>query len=279
MKDRKIFASIMLLSATLLWGFSYAFQSMMTDKAGSYTIVFIKGLGGVFLYPVLKLMKKSIDRTSLIGGLLVGSAAFLGCLFQQKGIELSTVSKASFITALYIVIVPLIEVFVMGKKLKFRFILAVATALAGLYFLCFTSSFTLSPGDLFLLIGSFFFALQIMFIDSYSAKCDPLVLSCTSQISVALLSGIMMLAKEDPSISELSTVMVPILFLLFGSGLIAQSIQTVFQKDVGPSLGSLLMSFESVFGALGGWLLLGQTLSIRELIGCVLVFVAVLLAE
>lgn len=278
MKDRRLFASLMILTATLMWGLSYAIHSMASGNLGTFTIVCIKGLGGVFLYPVLKLLKRKIDAKAIRHGILIGLVAFLGCAFQQKGLELSTVSKASFITALYIVIVPLIEV-LSGKKMKARMGIAIVIAVLGLYFLCFSGSMSLQTGDLLLLADSFFFALQIIFIDSGSRESDPLVLAFVSQSVIVILSLTVALIMERPSFTELSNAVLPALYLLLFPGMIATTIQVVFQKDVGPSLASLLMSFESVFGALGGWFLLGQTLSPREIFGCVLVFIAILMAE
>ena len=278
MKDRKLFASLLLLFATLLWGLSYSIQTMASGHLGTFSIVFVKGMGGVLLYPVLKLMKKKITVQAIRKGILIGVAAFLGCALQQKGLELSTVSKASFITALYIVIVPLIEVF-SGKRMKIRMIVAVGIALLGLYFLCFSGNMSLQPGDLILLAGSFFFALQIIFIDSASRESDPLVLTFVSQAVIAVLSLSAALFIERPTLTDFGNAILPSLYLLLFPGLTATTIQIVYQKDVGASLASLLMSFESVFGALGGWFILGQTLTGREIFGCLLVFIAILLAE
>ena len=276
--NKKIFASVMLLSATLIWGFSYSVQTVLSDSVGTYTIVFLKAIGAIILYPILKIMKKEINRDAIIGGILIGTVAFLGCAFQQRGLELSTVSKASFITALYIVIVPIIEI-VFGKKLKNKMLIAIVCALIGLYLLCFSTNMTFSLGDILLLICSFCFAIQIILIDRYSVKCDPLSLTFTSQMTISVLAGVMVIVVEKPDYSGFINVIWPILYLILLSGMYAQSIQICFQKDVGPSLGSLIMSFESVFGAIGGWLFLNQVLSIREIIGCILVFIAILIAE
>ena len=268
----------MLLSATLFWGLSYSVQTMVSDRLGTFTIVFVKGLGGVLLYPVLKMMKKRIDAKTLFYGAVIGILAFLGLVFQQKGLESSTVSKASFITALYIVIVPLIEVF-SGRKMKMRMLGAILVAVAGLYFLCFSGTMTFLIGDLLLLICSLVFAFEIILIDRYSKRCDPLALTFTTQLSVAILSGTIMMIREKPMLTDFSEAILPILFLTLLPGMFSQSVQILYSKDVGPTLASLLMSLESVFGALGGWLILHQTLSFREIIGCILVFLSILLAE
>ena len=268
----------MLLLATLSWGLGYAIQTISADQLKTFTIVFFKGIGGLILIPLLIKGKKKIGKREVLGGSLIGTITFVGCILQQRGIELSTVSKSSFITALYIVFVPLIETF-RGKKPGMRILAAVGTALVGLYFLCISGTFSLNVGDLFLLAGSFFFAVQIIQIDRYSRECDGIVLTFVSQMTIAFLSGIVMVFIEKPSMVQISQSLFPLFYLAVISGGMAQSIQIVFQKDVGASLASLIMSMESVFGAAGGWLLLHQTMNGREIFGAILVFIAVLIAE
>ena len=278
MKNRKLLASVLLLLATLSWGLSYAIQTISADQLKTFTIVFFKGIGGLILIPLLIKGKKKIGKKEIFGGTLIGTITFLGCVFQQRGIELSTVSKSSFITALYIVFVPLIETF-RGKRPGMKMLAAVGTALVGLYFLCISGTFSLNVGDLFLLGGSFFFAVQIIQIDRYSRECDGIVLTFISQMTIVLLSGTVMVFVEKPTLAQISQSALSLFFLAVVSGGMAQSIQIVFQKDVGASLASLIMSMESVFGAAGGWLLLHQTMNGREIFGAVLVFLAVLIAE
>ena len=278
MKNRKLFASVMLLLATLSWGLGYAIQTISADELKTFTIVFFKGIGGLILIPLLIKGKKKIGRKEIIGGTLIGTITLAGCVLQQKGIELSTVSKSSFITALYIVFVPLIETF-RGKRPGMKMLTAVGIALVGLYFLCISETLSLNVGDLFLLGGSFFFAVQIVQIDRFSRECDGIVLTFISQMTIAFLSGLIMVFVEKPSMLQISRSLFPLFYLAVISGGMAQSMQIVFQKDVGASLASLIMSMESVFGAAGGWLLLQQTMSGREIFGAVLVFLAILIAE
>ena len=228
----------------------------------------------------MKKLKEILHEIFIDGlsGMAIGTAAFLGCIFQQLGIENSTISKASFITTLYIIFVPLME-FISGKKISRKILISVAIALLGLYFLCFSGTETFGIGDLYLLICSVFFALQIILIDRYTRIYDPLTLTFLAQITVSIYSGILMFALEKPTIQAIGTSIVPILYIVFISGALAQSFQVIFQKDVGASLSSLIMSFESVFGAIFGWLVLSQGLSIKEIFGCILVFIAILIAE
>ena len=278
MNNKKIIASILLLAATLMWGLSYSLQTISANDLGSFTIVFFKGLGGVLVFPYLLLRKIKLDKHTIIGGIIIGLLAFLGLIFQQMGLELSTVSKASFITSLYIIIVPLLEVFE-GKRPSVKLWIAIIIALIGLYLLCFSNDYSLNFGDLLLLGCSLFFAIEIIYIDKYSNRSDGVALTFISQSVVSILALLIAIVKEKPNLASMNSQILPILYLVFIAGMIATTIQIVFQKDCGPTLASLLMSFESVFGAIGGWLILNQVLSLREIIGCVLVFIAILTAE
>ncbi len=278
MNRKKIVASIMLILAPLLWGLSYSFQSMSTESLGSFSIVFFKGIGSIVLLPILIFQKRRFNFRSVRGGILIGLFVFLGCFFQQLGIKYSTISKASFITALYILFVPLIQIF-MGKKVSVKIWLSVFVAAVGLYFLCMHSDTGINKGDFFLLAGSVMFALQIIAIDYYVKDCDPLVLTFVYEFSLSVFALIAVFFFEKIDLSAVKEALLPLLYLVFVSGILAQYLQTRYQKDLDPSLASLLMSFESVFGAFFGWLIMHQTLSFKEIFGCILVFLAILLAE
>lgn len=278
MKNRKLFGSVMLFIATLAWGLSYSIQSISSENLGTFTVVFFKGLGGLSLLPLLIINKHRLTFKEVLCGMAIGTAAFMGCILQQLGIENSTISKASFITSLYIIFVPLMER-ISGKKISKKIMISVGIALLGLYFLCFSKAETFGIGDLYLLICSVFFALQIILIDRFTRIYDPLALTFLAQSTVSLYSGIIMLIFEKPTMDAVMTSIVPLLYIVFVSGTMAQTFQVVFQKDVGASLSSLIMSFESVFGALFGWIVLSQNLSIREIFGCILVFIAIMIAE
>ena len=268
----------MLGLTTLLWGLSYSIQAISAKDLGPFTTVFFKGAGGLFLLPLLIIQKKRITKREAVGGILMGFFAFAGCLLQQLGIIYSTVSKASFITALYIVFVPLIEIF-LGQKVSRKIWISVGVAIIGLYLLCMHSTGGINIGDLFLLIGSVMFAFQIIVIDRMVRDSDPLVLTFVSQTAVAFFSFAVMIFKEKVDFSAIGRSFPAIFFIVFIGGLLAQCIQIRYQRDLDSSLASLLMSFESVFGALFGWLILHQVMSAREIMGCVLVFIAILVAE
>lgn len=278
MDKKKLIASLLLGLATLLWGLSYTIQSISARDLGTYTIVFFKTIGALFLIPFIIVKKCKFTKDTFIGGVMIGISVFAGCILQQEGMMLSSVSKASFITVLYIIFVPIISFF-LGNKIKRKMIIAIVLALIGLYFLCIKSDFSLNIGDFYLILCSLCFSLQILLIDHYSKKTDPLSLALISQLFTGLFSLVMMLIYEKPDFQSIKAAILPIMFIVFMSGLIAQTIQNVYQKDLDPSLASLIMSFESVFGAIFGWLILNQTLSVKEIFGCILLFIAILIAE
>lgn len=278
MDKKKLIASLLLGFATLLWGLSYTIQTISARDLGTYTIVFFKAIGALFLIPFIIVKKSRFTKDTFIGGLLIGISVFAGCILQQEGMMLSSVSKASFITVLYIIFVPIISFF-LGNKIKRKMIIAIILALIGLYFLCIKSDFSLNIGDFYLILCSLCFSLQILLINHYSKKTDPLSLALISQLFTGLFSLVMMLIYEKPDFQSIKAAILPIMFIVFMSGLIAQTIQNVYQKDLEPSLASLIMSFESVFGAIFGWLILNQTLTVKEIFGCILVFIAILIAE
>ncbi len=277
-RNKTMFASLMLILTTLLWGLSYSIQSISASELGTFTIVLFKGVGGLLLLPLLMFHRKKISRQDLIGGVSMGLFLFLGYVFQQLGIEHTSVSKVSFITALYIISVPLIEMF-MGQKISGKIWISVLIAICGLYFLCVNGSSVINSGDLYALIGSLMFAVQIILIDRFSKACDPLTLTFVSQMTVSVLSLFVVLLRENIDLSVITRASAGIFFIIFIGGLLAECMQIRFQRDLDSSLSSLLMSFESVFGSLFGWILLHQVMSPKEIFGCILVFVAILLAE
>ena len=278
MRRKQLFASFMLMVATMIWGLGYSIQSISSADLGTYSIVFFKGIGGIFIFPLIIILKRRFSRKAVIQGLLIGACAFTGCAFQQKGIELSGVAKAGFLTVLYIVFVPLIQL-LRGKKISRKMVIAVLIALVGLYFLCVTGSFRFSIGDIYLLLCAVFFAIQIIMIDEFVEQSDGLVLSLVSQTTVAMLGAIVALCSERPFPVLSPVSWLSVLYIVFIAGAFAMTVQTVYQKDLDPGVASLLMSFESVFAAIFGWLLLHQTMTIKEIFGCILVMIAILIAD
>jgi len=278
MKTKKLIGSLMLLLAAFVWGLAYSIQGITSKTLGSFTVTMFKGLGGIVLIPIAIKLKEHFDSKTIISGVLIGFVVFLGSVLQQEGISMSTASKASFITALYIIEVPIISL-LLGKKQKPTIWLATLVAIVGMYFLCFTKGFVLQIGDILLLMASLCFAVQIILTEKYAGKCDVIALATVQQMTTGLLSAAIALVLEKPSVSQMILVWPNLLYTALLAGALAQTIQVIYQKDIEASLASLLMSLESVFGALGGWLILNQALSFKELLGCGLIFISILIAE
>ena len=213
-----------------------------------------------------------------MGGTCCGVALTVASFLQQKGLETTTSGKAGFITALYIVIVPILGVF-LKKKAPRTIWISVALAVVGLYCLCITEDFTITSGDFYILLCAFCFSAHILVIDHFTQTVDGVELSCMQFLVVTVLSSMGMMATESPSLEALGMCLGPILYVgIFSSG-VAYTLQILAQKDSNPTVVSLLLSLESVFATLAGAVILHDQMSGKEYFGCVLMLVAVVLAQ
>lgn len=287
--NSRLRGNLMLLLTAFIWGTAFVAQSVGADFVGPFTFICVRSvLGGLVLLPVIFVLDKTgithkpetkADKKTLaIGGICCGAALAVASVVQQMGVERTTVGKAGFITALYILIVPMIGLFLKKKVGKLVWI-GVGLALVGMYLLCITESFTIGFGDLLVLICSFCYSIHIMVIDYFSPKADGVRLSCIQFFTAAVISGIFMLLFETPSLSGLMGAAFPIAYAGIMSSGVAYTLQVVAQKDTDPTVASMLMSLESVFALLAGWVLLNQALSVKEMCGAVLVFCAIILAQ
>ena len=281
----------MLLLTALIWGCAFVAQSVGMDYVGPFTFNAVRSLiGAVVLLPVIALMdrlegkdkkkavKKGDTRTLILGGVCCGIALGVASSLQQIGIQYTTVGKAGFITAMYIVIVPLMGVFV-GRKVRPVIGLCVVIAVAGLYFLCMKGGFSLGGGDLLVLICAVAFSVHILVIDYFSPLVDGVRMSAIQFLVAGLMCSVPMFLWEQPQPAVILSPWAPILYagvLSFG---VAYTLQILGQKGADPVVASLLLSLESVFSVLAGWVILGQALSARELFGCALMFGAIILAQ
>lgn len=290
--------SLCLLLAATIWGIAFVAQSVGMEYVGPFTFNGIRSLiGAAVLVPVILILNRSKDTSSAVtdststvssspyktrdlwmGGIACGIALFAASNFQQFGIKYTTVGKAGFITACYIVIVPIIGLFLKKKCSPFIWA-AVVMALIGLYLLCITDGFSISLGDMLVLVCAFLFSLHILVIDYFSPKADGVKLSCIQFLVCGILSTVLALILEHPDISSILTAWLPILYAGVMSCGVAYTLQIVGQKNVNPTVASLILSLESCISVLAGWIILGQKLSARELIGCVIMFAAIILAQ
>ena len=286
MKRLNLKYSLLLVLAALIWGAAFVAQSTGMEYVGPFTFNGVRNFLGAFaLVPVALIKDKAEgggstkwnDKRLIIGGLSCGILLFFASSTQQIGIMSTTVGKSGFITALYIVLVPIFSLALKKKPGKFLW-LSVALALVGLYFLCINESLTLQSGDLWLFACAILFAFQILAVDKFAPGLDTVKLSCYQFLTVGILS-IVPMVLEKPSFGSLIDAWLPICYAGFLSSGVAYTLQMVGQKRVEPTLASLLMSLESVFSVLFGFIILHERLTGRELTGCLIMFAAVVFAQ
>ncbi len=275
--------SIFALLAAIIWGAAFSAQSVCAQYLGPFTITALRSLIAFAVLLVVCLLRKGAERGTrrdiIVGSLICGTALFAATNMQQLALNTgASAGKAGFITALYIVLVPVGQMF-FKQKISPRHWLAVAVAVAGMYFLCITDGFTVSPSDLYLLLCALLFAVQILSVDRFSARVDGLVLSCGMFAVVAVLSSLVALPLEEITLGGIAACIWPLLYIAVFSSCLGYTFQILAQRGGNPSIVSLLMSLESLFAAVFGALLLGERMSAHELIGCALMIAAIVIAE
>lgn len=283
-------ASMLILTA-FIWGTAFVAQSVGMDFLEPFTFNGVRSLiGGIVLLPCIFLIRRinaragepereeGTRRDLIIGGILCGLLLFAASSLQQIGIVYTTAGKAGFITAFYIVIVPVLGVF-LHKRIGWKVWTAVVMALAGLYFLCMTEKLTVGKGDLYIFLCALIFSVHILVIDHFSPRVDGVKMSCIQFFTCGIVSLIPMFLWETPRVDNLLAGWVPLLYAGVLSCGVAYTLQVVGQKNVNPAIASLLLSLESCFSVLAGWLILGERLSTREFAGCILMFAAIILAQ
>lgn len=285
--------SLLLLLTAAIWGVAFVSQSVGMDYVGPFTFNAVRSLiGAAVLVPCISLLKKLQKReegqeeihkkedkkTLLRGGICCGVILAAASSFQQFGLLYTTVGKAGFITAMYIILVPILGIFA-GKKVGLRIGISVVIAVAGLYLLCMTESLRLEAGDILVLLCAVVFSFHIIVIDHFSPLVDGVKMSCIQFLTCGILCGICMFLFEEPSLSMILSAWKPVLYAGVMSCGVAYTLQIVGQKGMNPTVASLIMSLESVISVLAGFVLLHEVLSRRELFGCVLMFAAIILAQ
>lgn len=287
MKKISFGSSLLLFLAACIWGVAFVAQSVGMDYMGPCTFNGIRFLiGGTVLLPLVYVRVKKKKNTpeelppalTLKGGICCGLAICAASLCQQIGIMETTVGKAGFITTLYIIIVPVFGLF-LCKKVPGKVWIAAAVAAVGMYMLCINESFSVSRGDAFVFLCAIIFAVHILVIDYFSPKTDGVALSCIQFYTAGIICTVAAFAVETPTWGQFVSGIVPILYAGVMSCGVAYTLQIIGQKNVEPTVASLILSMESVVSVLAGWVILGQELSSKELAGCVLVFAAVILVQ
>ena len=299
-KKYNIIANILFLIAAMIWGFAFVAQDVAGEKLGPLTINGIRSLVGsaaVYLIvlfrkiknkqkPVAEKEKKLSKKTLLISSALCGISFALAYNFQQLGINaypdgVSAAGRAGFLTGLYVIFVPIIGFIFLKKKVSINVIISVILAGVGLYFLCFGDGIKgIYIGDFIVLISAIFFAIQIIIVDKYNGQVEVFNFIALQLLICGLICMVLGLIIEKPTLSNIISVIIPLLYLGIFSNAAADTCQIVGQKICGnPTVASIIMSLESVFAVLGGLIILGDVPEIKEIIGCVIMFIAIVLSQ
>ena len=295
--SKKMQSNILLLFTALIWGSSFVAQKSGMDYIEPFTFNGIRMVIGVLVlihFILLMDRKKARDGAAepmsdeekakarkkiIAGGICCGLAIFVASSLQQFGVSYTTAGKAGFITTLYVVIVPIISV-LLRKRVRPIMWLCVVLGAVGLYLLCMTDdSFKLAFGDMLVLLCAVAFAVHIMVVDHFAAKLDGTKLSCIQFLTSGILGLIGMAIFESPDINAILDCWLPILYAGVLSCGLGYTFQVIAQKYAEPTVASLLMSLESVFAVISGAILLHETMSMRELTGCAVIFAAVIISQ
>ncbi len=289
-KKNQIVGTLFLLGAAILWGFSFVFQNEGVDILDPFAFNGIRSLlGAIALVPVILFLKainikndtyykptKSQTATLLKGGFWCGLVLCIAGTLQTLGIKQGA-GEAGFITTIYIVFVPILGVF-LHQKIEHKVWLSVMMCFVGMYLLC--GSFALNANQIYLLLCAFFFALHILVIDYFAPRVDGVKLSALQFLVVGIIDCIIMIFVDCPTWAEIVRCFWPNLaYSGFVSCSVAYTFQIVGQKHISPTMGSLLMSLESVFAVVGGWLLQGDAMSMTQIFGCIIIFLAIVIVQ
>ena len=287
--NKKLKSDLMLLLTALIWGSAFIAQSKGADLLGPFTFnAFRYALAVVALLPVIYILgkknpapkaDKNQKSTLIKGGLATGLALFISASLQQYAMAFTTAAKAGFITTLYVILVPVVGIF-LKKKVRPLIWGCAFLGVVGLYLLSIKpGTFSISRGDFFVLLCAFGFTAHILIIDHFSPKTDGVKLSCLQFAVVSIASFIAMIFTEKLVMADVLAAVIPLLYAGVLSSAVAYTLQIVAQKDADPTVASLILSLESVFAAICGAIILGETLTGREITGCVIMFVAIILAQ
>jgi drug/metabolite transporter (DMT)-like permease len=287
---RQIRGILMLGLTAFIWGTAFVAQRVGMDHVGPVTFIAVRFLiGAISLLPVIcvgSLTDKKrgaagpyrSTRLLLKSGVLCGIVIFVCGMFQQIGIQYTTVGKSGFITTLYIVIVPIFGRF-LGKRLRFATWACILVAMAGMYLLCVNEAVSINKGDVYTFFCAVFYAVHILVVDRYSPQVDGVKLSAIQFFVCSMLGFAGAFIFEAPNLSAIVSAIWPLMYAGVLSSGVAFTLQILGQRDVNPVAASLVMSLESVFAALTGWTLLGEMLAAREIVGCAMIFVANIMVQ
>lgn len=280
----------LLVLTALIWGSAFVAQRVGMDHIGPFAFNSLRCLmGSVVLIPLIIYRKKKMEKseipvvredkkTLITGGILCGIAMAVASSLQQFGLIYTTAGKAGFITALYILIVPILGL-LLGKKVGKKVWIGVAFAVVGMYLLCIKEGFSISKGDTLVMLCAFVFSIHILLISYFSPRVDGVKLSCVQFAICGIICAVPMFSVEKPTLEGVLLSLIPLLYAGVLSCGVAYTLQIIAQKNVEPTVASLILSLESVFAVLTSWIVIHEALTPKEIFGCVLMFVAIIFAQ
>ena len=294
MKHNQLRQVVFPILAAFIWGTAFVAQDLCADVIDTFTFNAARSYIAVVVLLVIiaifsafnkdkptptKMQKRQNRRELLLGGICCGTALAIASNFQQAGLVAGTdAGKAGFITALYVVLVPVFGLF-FKRKVSLPVWIAVVCSVVALYLLCIKGDFSLAAGDLLILVCAVCFAVHILVIDHFTAYCDGVKLSCLQFLFAGIISAVCMFLFEDVDFAAIWSCILPLLYVgIFSCG-VGYTLQILAQKDSNPTVVTILLSLESVFAVIAGAIILHQQMTAREYIGCVVMFVAVILAQ
>ena len=296
--SKKMLGNIMLTITAFIWGISFVFQRKgmefiepLTFAASRLVLAALAVMIVAFIMDMRERKKPGFTprtgetadaykRNTILGGVLAGLCLTGAGAFQQMGVVYTTAGKAGFITALYMMLVPVINFLFFKKKNTWLVWLGVVVGVVGLYLLCMTDkSFSVTKGDGLILICSVFFALHILVCDHFAPIGNPVKISAIQFITACACTWVLAILWEDPTWAKIVSAAVPIAYCGVMSGGVAYTLQILAQRDTDPTVAALILSLESVFAVIGGAIMLHERMSPRELIGCLIMFIAIILVQ
>lgn len=288
MQKQELKSNMMLMLTAAIWGFAFVAQRVGAQHIGAFTFGGIRfALGSASMIPLLLYFRSKASgeeaessgwASVLKSGIIAGSILFVAAALQQMGLSYTTAGKAAFITGLYIVLVPLLGIF-LKQHIRLSTWLGVVLAVIGLYYISVNEDLSIAKGDLFVIVGAFFWAFHILVVDNFVKKVDPFKFSFVQFVTCSVLSLTAAFIFEDVNLEGISKAIIPLLYGGILSAGVAYTLQALGQKHAKPSHAAIILSMETVFAAIGGTLLLGENLGARAYLGCALMFAGMLVAQ
>ena len=293
--NRRMTGNVLLTITSLVWGLAFVAQRVGMDSIGPVTFTAVRMILAAAAVGLVAFLQERAGRKhsppmtreenerrrkdTIVGGICCGVFLTAASIFQQIGLVYTTAGKAGFITAMYILLVPVLNFLLFRKKNPAFVWAAVGIGVVGMYLLCINEGFTLTKGDVLECICALFFSCQILSCDRFTGKGNPLTISAIQFLTTAVLAGIAAFIMEEPAWAQIEAAMVPILYCGLVSAGLGYTLQMIGQRYTDPTVASLLMSMESVFALVAGAVILHERLSTRELLGCLVMFIAIMLSQ